>query len=180
MDSPKFKLGVKVEGMFTMDIIDGFIKYKVGDSWSAKVRDSYRTMFAYYYYFNNPQQGKDSIKFETFQDCKAIGINFTRLSFAEIPLNFSYLLGVTSTLDTLSEEQQKIMKNVYNIISKTYVPSVYDIPKHLKKRTDKIDGLKEEILIMNEAQEKEFRDEVSNDDIEVVNEMKVEIINGKE
>jgi hypothetical protein len=31
LDYPKFKLGVKVEGMFTMDIIDGFIKYKVGD-----------------------------------------------------------------------------------------------------------------------------------------------------
>jgi hypothetical protein len=76
-------------------------------------------MFAYYYYFNNPQQGKDIIQFETFQDYKAIGINFTRLSFAEIPLNFYYLLGVTSTIDTLSEEQQKIMKNVYNIISMT-------------------------------------------------------------
>jgi hypothetical protein len=50
----------------------------------------------------------------------------------------------------------------------------------LKYPRDKIDGLKEEILIMNEAQEREFRDEVSNDDIEVVNEMKVEIINDKE
>jgi len=47
--------------MFIMDIIDGFIKYKVGDSWSANVRDSYRTMFAYYYYYNNPLPGKDSI-----------------------------------------------------------------------------------------------------------------------
>ena len=50
----------------------------------------------------------------------------------------------------------------------------------MKYPRDKIDGLKEEILIMNEAQEREFRDEVSNDDIEVVNEMKVEIINDKE
>ena len=54
MDVPKFKLGVEVEGLNIMDIIEGYIKYKVGDSWSAKVRDSYRTMFAYYYYFNNP------------------------------------------------------------------------------------------------------------------------------
>jgi len=66
--------------------------------------------------------------------------------------------GVTGTLDTLSEEQQKIMKVVYNFISKTYAPSVYDIPKHLKKEEDKIDGLREEILIMNEAQQKEHRD----------------------
>ena len=54
LDIPKFKLGVEVEGIFIMDIIDGSIKYKVGDSWSPKVRDSYRTMFAYYYYFSNP------------------------------------------------------------------------------------------------------------------------------
>jgi hypothetical protein len=33
---------------------------------------------------------------------------------------------------------------------------------------------------MNEAQERVFRDEVSNDKIEVVNEMKVEIIDGKD
>jgi hypothetical protein len=30
---------------------------------------------------------------------------------------------------------------------------VYDIPKDLKNEDDKIPGLKEEILIMNEAQE---------------------------
>lgn len=72
------------------------------------------------------------------------------------------------------------MKVVYNFISKTYAPSVYDIPKHLKKEEDKIDGLREEILIMNEAQQKEHRDQVSNDDFEVVNEMEVKIMNDKE
>ena len=45
------------------------------------------------------------------------------------------------------------MKEVYNFNSKTYAPSVYDIPKDLKKEEDKINGLKEEILIMNDAQE---------------------------
>ena len=50
------------------------------------------------------------------------------------------------------------MKKVYNFMSKTYAPSVYDIPKHLKNKLDKIDGLKEEILIMNYAQEEEQRD----------------------
>jgi hypothetical protein len=49
------------------------------------------------------------------------------------------------------------MKEVYNFISKTYAPSVYDIPKHLKKPEDKIDGLMEEILIIKEAQEKAFK-----------------------
>jgi hypothetical protein len=90
------------------------------------------------------------------------------------------LLGVTGTLDTLSEEQQKIMKVVYNFISKTYAPSVYDIPKELKKDIDKIDGLKEEILIINEAQEREHRHKETNAEFVVVNEMQVMIINGKD
>jgi hypothetical protein len=65
-------------------------------------------------------------------------------------------------------------------MSKTFAPSVYDIPKHLKKAEDLIDGLKEEILIMNQAQEYEHRGQVSNDKVEVVDEMKVKIINGKD
>jgi hypothetical protein len=54
LDVDHFKLGVKAEDFHIMDIIDGEVRYKLGDSWSAKVRDSYRTMFAYYYYYNNP------------------------------------------------------------------------------------------------------------------------------
>ena len=77
----------------------------------------------------------------------------------------------------MSEEQQKIMKVVYNFISKTYAPSVYDIPKEKK---DKIDGLKEEILIMNEAQEHKHRHAITNSEFEVVNEMEVKIITGKD
>ena len=100
------------------------------------------------------------------------------------------LLGVTGTLDTLSVEQQKIMRQVYNFISKTYAPSVYDVPEESKQEKDKklennkkhkinkIDGLKEEILIMNEAQEIEHKGKVTNAEIEVVNEMQVKIING--
>ena len=72
------------------------------------------------------------------------------------------------------------MKVAYNFISNTYVPSVYDIPIELKWDEDKIDGLKEEVLIMNEAQSREHRHKVTNDEYEVVNEMEVKIINGKD
>jgi hypothetical protein len=46
------------------------------------------------------------------------------------------------------------MKTVYNFMSKTYAPSVYDIPLEKKTKEDMIKGLKQEILIMNEAQQK--------------------------
>lgn len=72
------------------------------------------------------------------------------------------------------------MKTVYNFMSKTYAPSVYDIPYEKKTKYDKIKGLKEEILIMNESQLKTHVKAVSNDEVEVVNEMAVKIINDKE
>jgi hypothetical protein len=97
-----FRLGVQVEDMAIMDIIKGSIKYKVGDSWSDKVREGYKTMFAYYYYYNNPQPGKDCILKQKLNDQKEIGINFTKLSFAEIPLSFHRMLGVTGTLETMN------------------------------------------------------------------------------
>lgn len=69
------------------------------------------------------------------------------------------------------------MKNVYNFISKTYAPSVYDIPKELKEKIDLIDGLTEEIVIMNEAQERELGPEVTNAEFIIVKDMKVNVVN---
>jgi hypothetical protein len=131
------------------EVHNGLIKYKVGDQWTDKVTDGYKTMFAYYYNFENPQPGKDNITDETLLSKKGILINCSTFSYAECPLSFHYILGVTGTLDTLSPEQHKIMRNKYNIHSLTFAPSAYDIPPHLKKEEDKIEGLKEEILIIN-------------------------------
>jgi hypothetical protein len=174
-----FKLGDE-QGDKVMDILDGMIKYKVGDAWSAKATDGYVTMFAYYHYYHNPRPDKSKILEETFKDKKAIGIESACLSYAEIPLYFNQILGVTGTLDTLSDQQLKIMKEVYNFISMTYAPSVYDIPPHLKKEEDKIDGLKEEILIMNENTEKYNAGKTSDENIDVINEMAVDIFKTKD
>jgi hypothetical protein len=95
-------------------------------------------------------------------------------------MSFNYILGVTGTLDTLSKEQHKIMKETYNIPSMTFAPSVYDIPPHLKTEEDKIEGLKEEILIINEEQEAYHSGKTSDDKIEIVNEMAAIIEESKE
>ena len=50
IDIQNYKLG---------QLMDGMIKYQVNDHWTDKVTDSYKTMFAYYYYFENPLVGKD-------------------------------------------------------------------------------------------------------------------------
>jgi hypothetical protein len=63
------------------------------------------------------------------------------------------------------------MKEIYSILSMTFAPSVYDIPAHLKKPEDKIKGLKEEILIMNYQQEKDHAGKISDENVEVANEL---------
>ena len=46
-------------------LMGGKIKYQVGDSWSHKVKDSYKTTFAHYYHkevTKNPIQGETLIE----------------------------------------------------------------------------------------------------------------------
>jgi len=45
-------------------------------------------------------------------------------SYAEIPLYYSVVLGVTGTFETLSAPERKVLEK-YNISSHTIVPSVY-------------------------------------------------------
>ena len=92
-------------------LIGGIIQYIVGDGWSDSATDGYKTLFAYYYYYHrdasNP--GRDSVSLDTLNDKKAIGVNCTKFSYAEGPLSYPLILGLTGTLDTLSTEQLKIM-----------------------------------------------------------------------
>ena len=46
---------------------------------------------------------------------KAILFDTATFSFAETPLEYDIILGVTGTLDTLSEPQKNIIKNIYGI-----------------------------------------------------------------
>lgn len=51
--------------------MDGLIKYKVGDSWSASVTDSYKTMFFYYHSkenIPNPIEGQTLITDEVLRE----------------------------------------------------------------------------------------------------------------
>jgi hypothetical protein len=72
------------------------------------------------------------------------------------------------------------MKVVYNLQSKTYAPSAYDIPPHLKKPEDKIEGLVEEVLIMNEELERMHAGKSNTDQVHYINEMSLRILQDKE
>jgi hypothetical protein len=52
----------------------------------------------------------NSVTLSHLENAKALLIHNAELSYAEGPLSFSMIMGVTGTLDTLSEEQKRIMR----------------------------------------------------------------------
>ena len=55
----------------------------------------------------------------------SINIKAGKFSYAEIPFKFSLVLGVTGTLEYLSDYEKSIMKGIYKINKETYTPSVF-------------------------------------------------------
>lgn len=82
----------------------------------------YKTLFAYYH---EHEQGK--ISKESLHDNISIRINCGSFSYAEIPLQYQYIMGVTGTLETLSDPEKKVIKDDYKITRETFVPSVFGV-----------------------------------------------------
>ena len=80
----------------------------------------YLTLFAYY-----KERSRGNIEESVLNSKKAILIDCATFSFAEVPLEYNIILGVTGTLDTLSKPQEDIIKNIYGIEHKTFSPSVH-------------------------------------------------------
>lgn len=54
------------------------------------------------------------------------------MSYAELPREFSYIMGVTGTLEVLSDNQTKVLKDWYQVTNLYYIPSVYS--KSIRER----------------------------------------------
>ncbi|CAF4669347.1 unnamed protein product [Rotaria sp. Silwood1] len=81
---------------------------------------SYKTLFAYYY-----EHEKGQISRKSLEEKISIRIKCGSFSYAEIPLQFKYIMGVTGTLETLSDPEKQIIQNVYKIGKNTYIPSMF-------------------------------------------------------
>ncbi|CAF3356787.1 unnamed protein product [Rotaria sp. Silwood2] len=80
----------------------------------------YKTLFAYHCEHEKGKRSKESL-----HENISIRINCGSFSYAEISLQFAYIMGVTNTLETLSEPAKKVIENNYRIMKNTYVPSVF-------------------------------------------------------
>ncbi|CAF2963370.1 unnamed protein product [Rotaria sp. Silwood2] len=96
------------------------IGYVEQDNIAYNVVYGYKTLFAYYCEHEN---GK--ITSQILDERISIKIRCGNFSYAEIPLQFKYIMGVTGTLETLSDPEKEVIKTVYKIGKNTYTPSVF-------------------------------------------------------
>ena len=119
---------------------DDKIGYKEQDNVVFDTSYGYKTLFAYFL-----ENEKGTISEESLKNHISMLIRLGSFSYAEIPKKFYSILGVTGTLEQLSEQEKNIIENVYNIKFKTFIPSCYG-----KKYIDFFQNLKENVLIETE------------------------------
>ena len=99
---------------------DDKIGYKEQDNIVFDTSFGYKTLFAYFL-----ENEKGTISKDSLNKNINILIRLGSFSYAEVPLKFNSILGVTGTLETLSSPEKEIIENVYNIRLNTFIPSCY-------------------------------------------------------
>ena len=117
---------------------DDKIGYKEQDNIVFDTSYGYKTLFAYFL-----ENEKGTISRDSLNKNISILIRLGSFSYAEVPLKFHSILGVTGTLETLSTPEKNIIENVYNIKFKTFIPSCYG-------RNNLIFSPKENVLVESE------------------------------
>jgi len=97
------------------------IAYKYQDGTSDKLSYGYQTTWAYYK-FNSDEKliSDESLKIE-----KCLTVACGAFSYAQIPKEVHRILGVSGSLDTITDVELGILEQDYGIHKKTYIPSVY-------------------------------------------------------
>ncbi|ETO08017.1 hypothetical protein RFI_29373 [Reticulomyxa filosa] len=96
------------------------IGYKEQDGISYNIRYGYKTLFAYYY-----EHAQNRISDESFKNNIFLSFQIGSFSYVEIPNNFHCIMGVSGTLEILSDSEQKVIKEKYGISKYTYMPPLF-------------------------------------------------------
>ena len=102
-------------------VLDGKIHYSDGsEKTTCSMVKGYKTMFAY---FKARDAGDVTDTELESQIC--IFLMSGMFSYAEIPKLYVNVLGVTGTLETLSDPEKEVLETRYGVLNNTLVPSVY-------------------------------------------------------
>ncbi|CAF4842034.1 unnamed protein product, partial [Rotaria sp. Silwood2] len=89
---------------------DDKIVYVEGESIVDNVVRGYDTVWAYYY-----EHQKGNISQNSLDTNVGIIIHCGTFSYAEMPLDFGFIVGVTGTLKTLATTEKTILQEVYGV-----------------------------------------------------------------
>jgi len=115
-------------------IVQDRIGYKQQDAVIFDLAHGYTTAFAYLKEIENGS----TVTRASFELHCAILLSCGSFSYAEIPQQFKRVLGVTGTLESLSEPEKAVIENTYNVKRKTIMPSVFG-DNQLKANNDTTD-----------------------------------------
>jgi preprotein translocase subunit SecA len=96
------------------------IGYLNGDQYVFNAQMGYLTQFAYI-----REHADSSISEDSLKQNLGLRVNCGAYSFAKIPEKFRLILGVTGTLQNVTETQRDIISRKYKILEETYMPSVF-------------------------------------------------------
>jgi hypothetical protein len=101
---------------------DNRIGYVDSDGISWTKQEGFKTMFLYIF-----EHERDPGKIDEVARNRNIALKFWcgGFSYAEIPKKYNSVLGVTGTLEDLSQKEKEILKNDFQIKLQTFVPSMY-------------------------------------------------------
>lgn len=109
------------------------IGYKDQDQIVYNISYGYQTMFAYY---NEVEKG--NFKRSEIEGQIALNINCGIFSYSEVSKKFDLIMGLTGTLQTLTEPEKDVIKGTYHISRFTYAPSVFGVNPGAKFEEDDV------------------------------------------
>ena len=116
------------------EIIDGKIAYLSSENaMSTRVTHGYETLFAY---FNEVENAK--IEPETLKSKMGLNIQCGKFSYAEMPLTYKRIVGVTGTLESMSSVERKVIEVDFRIKRHTITPSIYGDKQLTFRREDDV------------------------------------------
>ena len=126
------------------------IGYKEHDHINYNIRIGYKTLFAYFY---EHEQNPKKISRGSLENNIALNIRCGTISYAELPIEFKRIFGVTGTLKELSKQQRATIKGKYKIKKYTYMPSIYGESKRKYSGIDIVSALDYPITIAKRIEE---------------------------
>lgn len=96
------------------------IGYKIHDHYNFNTNKGYLTQFAYIKESINAKVSLKSLALNS-----GLRVSCGNFSYANIADQFKYIMGVTGTLESISEVQTKIIVDHFKIYDQTFIPSVF-------------------------------------------------------